>query len=183
MDYDFLIVSPNDFCGNSAETKRKRMTVFTTLPSITREVLKAQYHMHIGGAGYANLMSAYSSLFAVGLEDTENNLITGHLVITEREEASIASDEDWAKWLYAVISPFLSLTSSNARNRLETAFPSHIRVQEYVLLNLQNGTRVTMDQIATCIFDRPIYYLGNATNISLTSSAPIRSAATLGKPT
>ena len=185
VDYDFLIVSPNEsletYVGTVLRPKGKRMTVFTTLPSNTKEILKAQYRMHIGGAGYANLMSAYSSFFAVDLEDTENNLVTGNLVIIERKEVAMVSDEDWAKWLYAVISPFLSLTSSNARNTLEIAFPSHIRDQDYVLMNMQNGTRVKVDQIATCVYDRPIYYLSNATNISLTSSAPIQISGNFGQ--
>lgn len=43
------------------------MTVFTTAPDLTKRLLKAQYSMHIEGAGYANLLPAVPDTHLIAL--------------------------------------------------------------------------------------------------------------------
>ena len=179
--YEPLLMSNIDsvesYVGKVLRPRGNRMTVFTTRPNLTKEVLKAQFHMHIGGAGYANLLPTYSSLYLLGSQDLEDSLRNGNLIVAERDEVSLSTEEQAAAQLFSLLSPFLYLQSLDAKALLESTIPTHVRFLEDdpVLLNVQNSTKILVGQVqnSTCTITVPIHYLGNSTVFAHTSSASL----------
>lgn len=133
--------------------------------------------MHIGGAGYANLLPAYSVLYAINSSDAEENLRNGNVVVGAREELLALTEQEAAEKLYAVVSPYLSLSAMEAKSRLDLTFPSHIRFhnEDSVIANVQNFTLIPVGQIrnSSCRLNSTIHYLGNSTTFAHLAPASI----------
>ena len=161
------------FVGKVLRPQGNRITVFTTHPVLTKALLKAQFSMHIGGAGYCNLLPFHSSLFILDPSDTEDNLKTGNLIVAEAQAALLTSTQEAAAQLYSQLSAYFQTSSSEAKVLLDSAFPSHHQHSDFVLVNLRNSSRSVVGEIQGERFTlrTPIIFLGNVTSLAQSSAA------------
>ena len=89
--------------GKGMRLSGNRVSVILTDPETTEKILISQYHMSIGGEGFANLLPLYSSLYSVDEQIPTMN--TGNLVLAESglEEVSTVT-ELYAQWLSSAVS-------------------------------------------------------------------------------
>lgn len=187
--YSDMIISNTDsldaLVAKVLRPKGNRVTLFTTSPGLTKKLLKLQFYMHIGGAGYANILPAYSALFPLYDTDTEDNLRNGNLIVAETAEISVNTEEESIAQTYALIRPYLTLTSTEAKALLDLNFPTHLRspLGDYRLLNLQNAGKVEIGTISDtgCFPTSQLIFLGNSSSVSMSMAAPIQISGSFGQ--
>lgn len=181
IHYDISLFPPQQpaetFVGKVLRPTGNRMTLFLTSPAATKALLKAQYGMHIGGKGYANLMPLFSSLYPLDTSDVQPNLVDGGLIVSEETDASAASEADVYRRRYALLEPFLTAHPSKLKELLELQFSNHVRPLVYVIVNFQNASHALVGRISPslCSLEAPIYYLGGSSSLpnNFTASIPV----------
>ena len=181
IHYDVSLFPPEQpaevFVGKVLRPTGNRMTLFLTSPAATKALLKAQYGMHIGGKGYANLMPLLSSLYALDSTDVQPNLVDGGLLVSEETDSFATTEAEMYRGRYAILEPFLSARPSKLKELLELQFPNHVRPLVFVLGNLQKASHALVGRISPslCAIDAPIYYLGGSSSLpnNFTASIPV----------
>lgn len=148
--------------GNVIRPYGNRVTIFTSSAATTKDALKAQHKMHIGGEGYANLLTEESALYEIDRDDTEPNLAHGNLLVTRQLFAHLSSPAAYYRALYELIEPYLLSDAADLPLLITSRFPTNRLQSHYLLLNMQNGTREVVGRIvnSTCEVTAPIVYLG-----------------------
>jgi len=174
--------SPQTFVGKVLRPTGNRMTVFITSASTTKELLQGQFHMHVGGRGYANLMPLSSALYPVSANDSESNLVEGGLVVAKEEDMWATSDRDIYERKLAQVRAFLE-SGNELVDNLQKWFSARMRRPRYVLLNLHNSTRTRVLPLDTgnCSLEAQIYFLGGSLGLPTNYSAPIQVSANFGQ--
>lgn len=174
--------SAETYAGKVLRPLGNRMTVFITSSPTTKKLLKGQYHMHIGGSGYANLMLLPSALYTVDKDDIEENLVEGELVIAEERDSLVTSATELYSNLYSQVQSFLASDSSRIKSLLTQQYPSHLRTPNYVVLNLHNSTRTPAVRIQQnqCSFQAPLSFLGGSRSLPTNYTSPIFVSANFG---
>lgn len=168
--------------GNVIRPYGNRFSVFAASAEATKRVLKAQFQMHIGGAGYANVLLEESALFTLGKDDFEANLYEGNLIIAREITSNATNEQEFYRVLYGEIEPYLTLNPAELLLRLESDFPTHTLVSPYLLLNLQNGTRRIVGEVKgfSCEIQAPVRYLGSVLSPPGPSKASIPLSGNFG---
>ena len=175
--------SPQTFVGKILRPTGNRVTVFITSAAATKELLKGQYHMHIGGRGYANLILQSSALFSRTGNDNEANLAEGELLLAEEADSLAVFEQDLYARRYELVKSFLFSSPGQVKTLLDRQFPAQVRSPRYVLVNLHNSTRSVVLRLYSnnCSFTGPIYFLGNTLSLPTNYSAPIPVSANFGQ--
>lgn len=171
--------SPRSFFGKLVRPTGNRMTVFITSALTTKVLLKEQFHMHIGGWGYANLLAPFSALYTLSSNDTERNLAEGELLLAQEDDMWITSDSDMYTQQYRIVKSFLTSSPELLKTALNMYFASPRR---YVVINVHNSTRNLVLRLSTgnCSLATPIYFLGGSLGLPASYSAPIAVSANFG---
>jgi len=127
--------SPQTFVGKILRPTGNRVTVFITSAAATKELLKGQYHMHIGGRGYANLILQSSALFSRTGNDNEANLAEGELLLAEEADSLAVFEQDLYARRYELVKSFLFSSPGQVKTLLDRQFPAQVRSPRYVLVN------------------------------------------------
>lgn len=168
--------------GKGMRMSGNRVSVILTEPDTTQAVVAAQYHKNIGGAGFANLMPLFSSLYSINpLISTQ---ITGNLVLAESELAGVETlNALYTHWLSAVAQMFVNYTNpADVKKALDILLPTHQREGNYALVNLQSGKRVLIGTVksAKVTLFSPVVFLGNTTEIPRNAKSPLPISGNFG---
>ena len=180
----FASEEPADtYVGKVLRPFGNRMTMFITSPRVTKKLLKAQYRMHIGGSGYANLMPLPSALYSVESSDREANLVEGELLVAEEGDSLVASETEFYATKYALVQNLLASDFRSAKSLLDLQFPSHSRSSTFIVLNLHNSTRTPAGRVqqGKCSFQAPLFFLGGSQSLPTNYTAPISVSANFGR--
>ena len=188
-DYEQTCFPPNSdetkITGKIVRPKGNRISLFAASPAVTKAVLKAQYRMHIGQAGYGNILPIYSALYDVYDVDTEETLINGNLIVAEGSFADARSQLQYTQTAIARFLTYLeqSPTVESLRYHLSTSFPPPGDSPVYHIFNQQAGNWVFVGTVTNGTYTptgTEVQFLGNTTTVPQNSSAPLPISGNFG---
>ena len=168
--------------GKGMRLSGNRVSVILTAPETTENILISQYRMSIGGEGFGNLISLYSSLYVMDVEVP--TMYTGNLILAESEFETVSTVAGlYTQWLTSAVRLFANYSEpSEVKKSLDLKFPSHKRAPVYSLVNIQSGARVLVGQVTNnqVTITDSIIFLGNTTEIPQNAKSPLPISGNFG---